>query len=239
MVLTLPFAIHLARFAPTRLGRQASTVGALLITAAVPVTLSRTGVLALFVMALALLPAWPWRVRFNIGAATAGLLAATVVAVPGLLGTLVSLFSNLSGDPSIEGRTQDYAQVYRFVAQRPWLGRGPGTFVPKLYIVLDNQWLGTLVDSGAIGVVALAAMHLTAIWLAAVTLRRSSSARDRHLCACLIAVQLVAVAVGGTFDSLGFTTFATTVAVLMGLSAAMWRLSHPTRQVRTTAPAGV
>jgi O-antigen ligase len=108
--------------------------------------------------------------------------------------------------------------------------------VPKLYIVLDNQWLGTLVDSGILGVAALAAMHLTAIGLAARALRRSAAPEDRHLCACLIAVQLVAIAVGGTFDSFGFTTFATTVAVFIGLSGAMWRLTHPARQVRTIGP---
>ena len=29
-----------------------------------------------------------------------------------------------------------------------WLGRGPGTLIPDLYLILDNQWLLTLVTGG-------------------------------------------------------------------------------------------
>src|SRR6185312_10538507 len=105
-------------------------------------------------------------------------------------------------DPSIEGRTNDYAWVGYWFSQRPLLGRGPGTLIPELYLVLDNQWLYTLVTQGTLGVAALAALHLTCVSLASVALRRSASAEDRHLCAALIAVQVVAILVAGRFDSL-------------------------------------
>lgn len=234
MVMCLPFAIHIARFGRSPLARQVGVVCALMCTAAIPATLSRTGFLAMAVMTVAMLPVWSWRVRFNLGVAALILTAATMLVRPGLLGTIRNLFLNASEDPSISGRTEDYAVVYQYIAERPWLGRGPGTFIPKLYIILDNQWLSQLVSAGVIGVAALAALHLTAISLAYISLRRSTVAADRHLCACLIAVQLVAIAVGGTFDSFGFSTFVALLALLTGLAGAMWRFTHPARQIRTT-----
>jgi hypothetical protein len=40
--------------------------------------------------------------------------------------------------------------------------------------------------------------------------------------------------VGGTFDSFGFSTFAFTLALMCGVSGAVWRLTHPHRTVRTS-----
>jgi O-antigen ligase len=234
MVMCLPFAIHIARFGRSPAARQAGIVCGLLCTAAIPATLSRTGFLALAVMAVVMVPIWPWRTRFNVVVCSVILTSATMLVRPGLLGTIKGLFANADDDPSIAGRTEDYAVVYQYIAERPWLGRGPGTFIPKLYIILDNQWLSQLVSAGVIGVAALAAVHITAITLAAIALRRSAEAADRHLCVCLIAVQLVAIVVGGTFDSFGFSTFVATLALLTGLAGTMWRLTHPARQIRTT-----
>lgn len=234
MVMCLPFAIHIARFGRSPLARQAGIGCALLCTAAVPATLSRTGFLAMAVMVLAMLPVWSWRIRFNLGVCAAALTAATMLVKPGLLGTIQNLFANATEDPSITGRTDDYAVVYQYIAERPWLGRGPGTFIPKLYIILDNQWLSQLVSAGVIGVLALLGLHATAIWLGYISLKRSTQPADRHLCACLISVQLVAIVVGGTFDSFGFSTFVAVLALLTGLAGAMWRFTHPARQIRTT-----
>jgi O-antigen ligase len=234
MAATLPFAIHLARFGETPLVRQLATISGLLIAAVIPLTLSRTGLLAMMVMVVTMLPAWPWRTRFNVLAAGVILMAFAVMARPGLLGTIFSLFGGLSSDPSIQGRTNDYDIVYEFFTERPWLGRGPGTLVPELYLILDNAWLGELVQGGILGVAALAGVHLTAITLCVLAIRRATSAGDRHLAVCLLTVQIVAVIGAGTFDSFAFSTFATTLAIGIGLTGALWRLTHPSRQIRTT-----
>ena len=113
------------------------------------------------------------------------------------------------------------------------LGRGTGTFIPELYRYLDNQWLGVLVERGVVGVAALAGLHLVTCLVLVVAYRRSHHAADRHLCAALLSVQALAVVVAFTFDSLAFTTFAATLALMTGLAAAMWRLTHPARLVRT------
>ncbi len=103
---------------------------------------------------------------------------------------------------------------------------------PDLYIILDNQWLYSVVTQGIVGLVALALMHLVAIWLATLAFRRSKSAEDRHLAMALICAQVISLLVGATFDSLSFTTFSTTWALLTGMCGAVWRLTHSARTVR-------
>jgi hypothetical protein len=44
---------------------------------------------------------------------------------------------------------------------------------------------------------------------------------------------VVAVVVGGTFDSLYYTTFAITLALLVGMCGTVWRFTHPARTIRT------
>jgi O-antigen ligase len=236
MSITVPYAIHFARFATQRWHRRLAATVALLAAAAVPLSISRTGVVSLVAAILVMVPIWGWRLRYNMLVIAAGLVAALMVVRPGLLGTVRSMFSNVGNDPSIEGRTQDYAFVGHWFSERPWLGRGPLTLIPDLYggIVLDNQWLYTLVTQGLVGVGALAAMHITAIVLAAIALRRSRRAEDRHLCAALISTQVVAMISEATYDAFYFTTYTSTLALLIGVSGAVWRFTHPARTVRTS-----
>src|SRR6185503_12250845 len=119
--------------------------------------------------------------------------------------------------PSITSRPEDYDLVGFYFAQRPWLGRGTGTWVVPQYIYLDNQWLSTALCNGIVGVAALAALFITAMTLAIIALRRASTADDKHLCAALIGTQIIAIFVSLTFDSLWFDTYAITVAVTIGL----------------------
>jgi O-antigen ligase len=197
--------------------------------------ISRTGVIALATsMGVMFVLAWNWRFRYNFILLSCAMTGILVVARPGLLGTLRAMFLWADADPSIEGRTEDYAHVATWFAQRPWLGRGPGTLIPDLYMILDNQWLLTLVTGGIIGVAALAFLHITCASLAVLGYRRSQSEEDRHLCAALISTQVVAVLVGATFDSLSFTTFSFTLALLCGACGTVWRLTHPTRTLRTS-----
>jgi O-antigen ligase len=243
MAMAVPFAIHYARFAPTRRRRVIGSVISVMCAAAVPASVSRTGVVALGVAMFVMFTAWRWRMRYNMIIIGVAATAAMMVLRPGLLGTVRSMFTYAGDDTSVQARTERYAIVARFFGQRPLLGRGPHTLLSTLYsggkldnsgLVLDNQWLYTLVTCGIIGVAALLALHLTAISLATIAMRRSESAEIRNLCVALIAAQLVAIVVGGTFDSLYYTTFSITLALLTGLCGAVWRFTHPDRVVRTT-----
>jgi len=235
MAMTVPYALHFARFSATKGRRALFAVLTALIAASVPVAISRTGVLALGVAAAVMfVAAWNWRTRYNMAILGAALVATLVVVRPGLIGTIRSMFLSVDEDPSISGRTDDYAMVEHWFSQRPWLGRGPGTLVPDLYIILDNQWLLTLVTGGLIGVLALAVLHLTCIAQGILALRRSDTVEDRHLCAALLSSQFVAIVVAATFDSFSFTTYSFTLALTIGMCGTAWRLTHPSRVIRTS-----
>src|SRR5690606_14397215 len=159
-------------------------------------------------------PLFPYTTLFR---SSAGFL----VLQPGLLGTLRSIFLAFSDDPSIQGRLDDYPVVAEYFANRPWFGRGIGTFLPELYILLDNQWLGTLITHGLVGVAALAGLHVTASALAIIAYRRSQTEADRHLCIALLSTQAIAVLCGFTFDTHAFDTFTLLVALLNGFDGSM------------------
>ncbi|MDG4764267.1 O-antigen ligase family protein [Solwaraspora sp. WMMD406] len=236
MAMALPFGIHFARFAQTPRQRQLFGFLALLIAAAIPATMSRTGFVALGIVLLVLMPIWGWRMRYNMLALGAVMLAGMVVVKPALVSTISTMFLGASSDPSITSRTERYDMVGYYFNQRPWFGRGTGTWVSPQYQYLDNQWLAFALTNGIIGVIVLAGLHLSAIALVIVARRRSSSERERHLCTILIAVQLVAIAAGFTFDSLSFSTYATAMSLMVGLCGAVWRLSHPALMIRTSTP---
>jgi polysaccharide biosynthesis protein PslJ len=237
MALLVPFGIHAARFSRTARGRQVALASALMIAAAVPITLSRTGIVGLALSLLILSFFWGWRVRYTVTILAMGMVAALMLLQPGLLGTIRAIFVHAPDDPSIQGRTEDYGPIFGYVSQRPLLGRGPGTFIPDLYRQVDNDWLVHLVTIGVIGTATYAAWHLTALVLAAIAYRRARREADRHLCACLIVTQVNAMVVASFFDAMAFTTHTTVLAILTGAAGAMWRLTHPSRRVRDTGTA--
>ncbi|MEV6963563.1 O-antigen ligase family protein [Hamadaea sp. NPDC051192] len=234
LALALPYAVHVARFGEKRWQKQLALVSAALIAAGVGATISRTGILAIGVMFVCLFPVWNWRMRFNIGVLSVLLLGVLAGVSPGLYRTLFSIFSNASDDTSVSARYERYPMVFSYVAQHPWLGRGTGTWIPPQYQILDNQWLVTLLTNGALGVVALAALHITGIVLAYRALKRSANDDEKHLCAVVLSTQVMALLVAGTFDSLSFTTYAVVMALSLGLCGAVWRLTHPEPRIRTS-----
>ncbi|MFI5937436.1 O-antigen ligase family protein [Actinoplanes sp. NPDC051494] len=234
MAITLPFAIHFARFAPHPRTRQLFIVAAVLIAGAIPATVSRTGFVAVGLALLVMVPVWSWRMRYNMAAVGAALVAGLMVVRPSLTNTLVDLFANAGEDSSITARTKRYEMVGYYFSQRPWFGRGTGTWISPQYQFLDNQWLAQALSTGIVGVTVLALLHLTAISLALISLRRSTSTEDRHLCAALIAAQIIALVVAAFFDSLSFSTYTMVVGLMIGLTGTVWRLTHPARVVRTT-----
>jgi O-antigen ligase len=230
----LPFAVHLARFSATRPQRRRYVLAALVIGAGIPATISRTGIIAVLIGAACLMPLWSWRKRYNGLLAAFGVLGVLAAAKPSFAATLLDMFTKFNSDPSITSRTERYALVGYYFSKTPWLGRGTGTWVPPQYQYLDNQWLATALCNGIVGVAALAALYLTALTLAVLALRRATTPEDKHVCAALISTQIIAMFVSATFDSLWFDTYATTVALTIGLCGAVWRFTHPARQVRTS-----
>jgi O-antigen ligase len=234
LALILPFAIHFAIFSRRPQRRWMAILAAVIIAAGIASTVSRTGIISLVIMMIALIPLWTWRMRYNIAVLVTILLAGGAAASPGLIHTLLHLFDNPTQNSSIAVRYARYPLAFKYIGQRPWLGRGTGTWVAPQYQIMDNQWLETLLSNGIIGAVAYAAVHITAITVAWMALKRSADREVRHLCAALISTQFMGLVVAATFDSLAFATFATTLALTVGLCGAVWRLTHPARMVRTS-----
>jgi O-antigen ligase len=233
LAVTLPFAVHLALHSRRRGRRHLALICTAILAGGLASTISRTGILALGLAFLVLLPVWSWRQRYNIAAVSAIGAGVVAVASPGLFRTLLDLFDDPAANPAFTVRADRYPMVFEYVGQRPWLGRGTGTWVSPQYQILDNQWLDTLLNNGIVGVVALAGLHLTGIVLAVKALRRSQTAEQRHLCAALISTQVIACAVAGTFDSMSFSTYAVILGLMLGFTGTVWRLTHPDREVRT------
>ena len=231
---TLPFAIHFAMFSRRPGRRRVALVTVVIIAAGIASTISRTGIVAVALLVIVLFPVWNWRMRYNIGGLFVILAAAGMAASPKLVNTLLHLFDNPTQNSSIAVRYARYPLAFSYIAQRPWLGRGTGTWVAPQYQIMDNQWLATLLSNGIIGAAALAGLHITGIVLAWLALKRSVTVEDRHLCAALISTQVIALAVAATFDSMSFLTYATTVGLTLGLCGTVWRLTHPARMVRTS-----
>jgi O-antigen ligase len=238
MALAFPFAIHYALHGDTRRMRQIYALLTLLIAAAIPATVSRTGFVALAIVVVILVPLWGWRTRYHIAIMGAAVSAVLIAAKPSLASTLITMFETVGSDESITSRTDRYDMVYDYFVERPWFGRGSGTWVSPQYQYLDNQWLSMVLTNGIVGVAVLLAIHVTAIVLATVAMRRATTVVEKHITAGLVSTQLVAVAVGATFDSLSFTTCAIMVMLLAGLCGAVWRLTHADTAVRTAAVPG-
>jgi O-antigen ligase len=226
VVLTLIFPIAVYRvFAVPKEQRFWRVVSAGLIAEAVFMSVSRTGALGLLVAGTVLALGWSWRRRiyaFVLASLCAG---ATALVAPGLLGTIKSLFVNISTDPSYTARTHRYELVGSYVVHSPFIGRGFGTWFPPKYQILDNQYLVTVIESGVLGLVALAILFFAAVG-AAQGARRGSDAATRDLGQALTACVAVAIASFATFDLLAFPMATGTVFLLLGCCGALWRVKR-------------
>ncbi len=153
-----PLTLHLA-FHRTR---RWELIPAFVIGVAVPLAVSRSAVLVFVVTLIVMMLYWPnaWRRRAVLIAPVA--VVALRLAIPGLVGTIYSLFSSIGGDPSVTGRTSDYGVVLGLYRDHPWFGRGLFTFVPAHYRILDNQLLMLLLELGAVGLTAVILLFLIA-----------------------------------------------------------------------------
>jgi O-antigen ligase len=192
-------------------------------------SVSRSAILAMAVTFIVLFLGWPGRWRLRALALAPLVVVALRVAVPGLVGTLLALFTNLGNDPSVSGRTSDYTVVLRLYADHPWLGRGLYTFLPRNYRILDNQWLTILIELGVVGLLVVAVFLLTAFLSALSAFRRAATARSRHLGLALAAAIAGAAVSMVTYDAWGFPLHAGLSFLMAGLSGAAWRLARADR----------
>lgn len=227
----VPLALHFSLYAaPHRRGRFRLALVALLV--ALPMSVSRSGILALAVA----LPIYAFtlsnRARFNV--AVAGVIGLGVfrALVPGLLGTMLGLIRFAGNDPSIEGRTEDYQAIPALMEGHWWLGRGLGTFLPDVYFFLDNQFLGCLLAGGLIGLGAYIALHVVGMGVAQGVRRRTRDPALRSeaqaLVACIAGLGVAAL----TYDAFSFRQSSYLLFLAVGCAGAHWGLVHDRPKLR-------
>jgi len=221
MALVLPLSIHHALHELNQTLRRRRFALASLIFSASLLAVSRTAVLAVGVSAGVLLWAWSARTRWRALGAAMAMLVVLRALVPGLFGTMFSLFTNWSTDASVTGRTEDYGVVGGYVGERPWFGRGVGTFLPDQYQVLDNAYLQRTVTTGYLGLSTLVLIFATGAMLALVAAKTSATNQARHHSVALLATFGVAAATCATFDFFFFPAATATLNLSLGSIAAL------------------
>ncbi len=204
---------------------------------ALPMSVSRSAILTIVVVALFIIPSWDRRRRLATLKVMPLFLVGVRLMIPGLLGTITSLFTNISSDPSTTGRTEDYAAAAKYIALHPLFGRGFRTFIPSMYRFLDNQYLMTIVDAGLIGLVLLLLTFLIGIFTARGARRRNDDPIRKDLAQGIAAAIAAAMVSFATFDALSFPMCGGLLFLLIGLAGAMWRLSsQPHDQIEQGRP---
>jgi hypothetical protein len=222
----LPIALHYALHAPAA-RRQSAWLQAGLVATGVPLAVSRSGVLGVVAGILVIAAGWSGRRLLNFGTAIAVYAAATRLIVPGLLGTLAGLFKYFGQDSSIQERTADYSGIGELLHNHLLLGIGGGTFNPYDYFVLDNQYLGSLVTGGLVGLVALAGLFGLAMGAARGASRRAADAHDAetaHLGRALLASITVFAVTWATFDGFAYKQATGVLFLVIGAAGCLWRL---------------
>ncbi|MFD9306495.1 O-antigen ligase family protein [Streptomyces sp. NPDC060048] len=211
LALLLPFAVQQA-FDPVRahLSRWRRWAPVALMGGALPLTVSRTSIIGALIVVLVMVPRWKPQRRWTTFGLLLGSVAVFKVLVPGLIGTITTLFASFlsNSDSSTQARTVKYSAIVPYFEDRPLFGRGLGTFTPDLYFFTDNQYMLTLAEMGLLGVVALLALFLTGIHQGGAVRRIASCESDRELGQAFFASALVALVSAATFDALSFPMFA-------------------------------
>lgn len=194
------------------------------ISLAILLSISRSALLCSAVGVVVLASSWSASARLK-AMAFAGVAAIVVyLASPGVLSTIIQMFTGASDDPSVLSRTGSFDIAEAFINTSPLLGRGFGTFLPR-YWILDNGYLGMLIEAGIIGCLYLVFLIITAMWAGRQARRLARSEFDRSVAQAIVA----AIAAGASglafFDTFAFPQTAGTFFLIIGMAGAALRLN--------------
>ena len=223
MAILLPFALHQA-LDPARSSRIRRWLPVALIGFAIPVTVSRSGIIGAAVALLFLVPTWNPRQRRGFLVALLPGLAVVKVAAPGLLGTLQSYFEDLfhaAGEGSVYStRVAAWSLDWPYISARPVFGRGWATLLAATYSWTDDMYLATLVETGVVGLICLILLYLTGIQCGAAGRRKTQDPRRRHFGQALVAAIAAATVTSATFDSISFPMVGGLTFLVLGIAGA-------------------
>lgn len=217
----------------------------LLLFAGNVITVSRTGIIGLAIAALISIPYLPAVARRWAVVLIPTGVTSMFLFVPGMVSTFFSSATAGSSDASITYRTNDYPLAWELFFKRPWLGLGPGTWIPtEAKDIFDNQYLLTVATMGGIGLAALLAYFLAPFFASLTAAHHAQTPEMRSLGGAVGAAMLVAAISAGTFDAMSFQTFALICPFFVGLSGVVWLLvkqqlsGSPPEMTRFSSPKG-
>jgi O-antigen ligase len=230
-VILIPLAIYLAR----QSGQRRWWVAALLLSLGAFATVSRTAVIMLAVVGLVFLRLRPKETK-RLWPLLVPALAIVHVAMPGTLGSLRAAFFPQGGlvaeqgrviagnELRSNGRLADIGPSLHEIAPRPFFGEGYGTRIvgfDEKYNnapILDDQWLGTLVETGIVGFLAWVWIFCRCVRRLSRAAREDDSARGWLFTG--LAGSIAAFGVGmATYDSFSFTQVTFVFFILLALAA--------------------
>jgi polysaccharide biosynthesis protein PslJ len=257
LVMLIPLALYLAR----RYRQRRWTLCALMLVAACAATVSRTGIVMLAVAGLVFLWLRPRETRRLWPAL---LLAPIVIhfALPGTLGAIKNSFMPAGGllaEQKVQpgtggsGRLADLGPGIQQWKRKPLLGEGYGTRVVDAGFtgrpvpqgpgldpnarILDDQWLGTLIETGIVGFFGW-------LWFFARAIRRfgreaKQDESERGWLLASITAAIAAYAVGMvTYDAFAFIQVTFLMFILVALGAALLAERPTPLALRTVSGAG-
>lgn len=233
LVMLLPLAVYLWR----RTGNLAwMAMGGLLVAGALATT-SRTAALMLVVLLVTFLMLKRAE-TVRLLPLLVPLLVCVQVAIPGTLGTFRAIILPDNGSVVSEqeggagtgtGRLQDVGPSLTEWGRTPLFGQGFGTRLPSEddsvvnARILDDEWLGTLLEVGAVGFLAFLWLYVRAVRRLARRAREDTGSYGWLLTG--LAAAITAFAVGMlTYDAFSFIQVTVLSFVLLGLGAAALRI---------------
>ncbi len=224
LAISLPLAIHQARYATARLRRR-RWLQAAVIAVGIPMAISRSALVAMAVMAILLVPTWPARQRRVVYAGLAACAVGLLVIAPGFIAKFGKAFGQLGTDTSTTSRTDALSLAGPLIGTHPWFGLGLATFDPQHAFFVDDQLVTSLIETGVVGLLALLSVF-AAGWYVARRMRAARvGQRTRDLGQSLFASITVALIFFASFDVLSFSIASSLFFLITGCAGAAWRLS--------------
>ena len=224
LAMSLPLALWLVLDTPEgKRGRWRTALA--FISVSTPMSLSRSAFFGLAFGGLVILGGWSWKRRRQAAVMLVFYAMAMQVLVPGLLGTVKSLFLNIRNDPSFQGRTNDYSHIGEFIRERPFSAAVRHVPSPTSTSSSTTSTSGSssrLASSDWVRCSGFSSRGSSARGAR----RRASDESTRQLGQAFAASIVIAMTSFITFDALSFAMVTGLVFLLLGCCGAIWRLTR-------------
>jgi O-antigen ligase len=235
LAMVLPFAVIGSSDAATRRRRLLYSLAIGLLLAGGLATSRKTSIVAP-VGAIALLMIFRPRTIFRSLAGLAIVLGVVVhFTSPGALGSVLTQLEpgHVNNVLTTTDRTARYDAVRPDLLSHPLFGRGYESYDPHKYRILDNEYLGLLITTGLLGVLAYLAIFVTMMNAARRTIRGPDPRRASLALGAFAAVGVIALS-SALFDVLSFPHVPYLLFFIGAMILALREHSPASQPVRST-----